>query len=217
MGSATWRATLAVLEAAFPGLGMAATLSRRTDELWRTMDRLGEPGAVSLGVPTWVDETGMVLDLSAQRPRSGRAVRPRASWPYAGAFVIDTLDPLRYHRAVGGPMAPGETARAAAGEDDETGVVIVAHLSGAGVRVLDSVALWRYAGRVVTAALHDPAVHESRIKTRRALRALRRVVFVDPALGIGLCLQIDVTRTPRCLLAFSVERGDAGTPRFVRP
>ncbi|TDC73438.1 hypothetical protein E1285_44640 [Actinomadura sp. 7K507] len=226
VGSTTWRATLAVLEGAFPGLGMAATLSRRTDEWWRTMDALDRKSAAALGVPAWLDEAGMVFDLSARLggsaarvPVRERAGRPRASRPYAGAFVIDTLDPLRYHRAVGGPRAPGDMPGAAAvpsAEDDDSGVVIVAHLTSAGVRVLDSAALWRYAGRVVTGTLHEAERPETRVRVRRALRALRRVVLVDPDLGLGLCLQLDAARVPRCLLAFSVDRTQ-DAPRFVRP
>ncbi|MEU5882765.1 hypothetical protein [Spirillospora sp. NPDC047279] len=214
--SAIWQATLAVLEGAFPGLGLAAMLTRRADDLWRTMDTLAEGGAAKLGLPVWLDEAGMVLDLSAHR--NGRPEppgKPRASWPYAGAFVIDTLDPLRYHRAVGGPLAPREQPQTRPVEGDDTGVVIVADLAGARVRVLDSAALWRYAGQIVVSTLYDPSRTETRARTRRALRALQRVVFIDPHLGLGLCLQIDVVRTPRCLLAFRVDRGD--TPRFVRP
>ncbi|GAA2435589.1 hypothetical protein GCM10010191_57820 [Actinomadura vinacea] len=219
VASATWRATLAVLEGAFPGLGMAATLSRRTDELWRIIETL-DSGSPGLGVPVWLDGNGMALNLSAQLPARPRtemsAVRPRASWPYAGAFVIDTLDPLRYHRPVGGPQAPREEGAQTPppGEEEESGVVIVADLASAGPRVLDAPALWRHAGRVVTATLHDPIAPETRTQTRRALKALRRVVFIDPNLAVGLCLQIDVARTPRCLLAFHV---DQETPRFIRP
>ncbi|WP_067456611.1 hypothetical protein [Actinomadura macra] len=222
VGSSTWRAMLAVLEGAFPGLGMAAALSGRTDELWRTMDGLDRRAAAKLGLPAWLDDAGMVFDLSAhlnvRSAAKGTSGVPRASRPYAGAFVIDTLDPLRYHRAVGGPLAPGEgvlPVPAASGEEDDTGVVIVANLTSAGVRVLDSAALWRYAGRVVTNTLHEAARPETRVRTRRALRALRRVVFVDPDLGVGLCLQTDVARTPRCLLAFKV--GNTTAPQFVRP
>lgn len=228
VGSTTWRATLAVLEGAFPGLGMAATLARRTDELWRTMDPLDQRAAAVLGLPAWLDASGMVVDLSAHlHVRSparapARTRPPRASRPYAGAFVIDTLDPLRYHRAVGGPRAPRDlptdgAAAAPPGEDDDSGVVIVANLTSAEVRVLDSVALWRYAGRVVTDTLHDPLRPDTRARTRRALRALRRVVLVDPDLRLGLCLQLDATRTPRCLLAFAVDRTDTATPHFIRP
>ncbi|MFB4311323.1 hypothetical protein, partial [Actinomadura sp. GTD37] len=225
VGSTTWRAMLAVLESAFPGLGMASALSRRGDV---AMDPLDRKAAVQLGVPAWRDDAGMVFDLSAHlglrtvRVPPGRAVPPRASRPYAGAFVIDTLDPLRYHRAVGGPQAPrdlpGEGAlRAPSGtEDDDSGVVIVANLAEAGVRVLDSAALWRYAGRVVTGTLREPGRDETRARARRALWALRRVVFVDPELRLGVCLQIDAARVPRCLLAFGVDEAD-GAPRFVRP
>ncbi|WP_141578446.1 hypothetical protein [Actinomadura sp. WMMA1423] len=229
VGSPTWRATLAVLESAFPGLGMASTLSRRTDELWQTMDALDRTSAAKLGVPAWLDEAGIVLDLSARlgvraawAPMPGLTRPPRASRPYAGAFVIDTLDPLRYHRAVGGPQAPrdlpgdGPLSAPSPSEDDDSGVVIVANLTSAGVRVLDSVALWRYAGRVVTGTVREAGRPETRIRARRALRALRRVVVVDPDLGLGLCLQIDAARVPRCLLAFRVDR-TAGAPRFVRP
>ena len=225
VGSTTWRATLAVLEGAFPGHGMAAGLSRRTDEWWRGMDALDRKSAARLGVPVWLDDAGMVFDLSARfgvrarPPVRGRAGRPRASRPYAGAFVIDTLDPLRYHRAVGGPRAPGDMPGEAAvpsADDDDSGVVIVVDLTAAGVRVLDSAALWRYAGRVVTGTLHEAERPETRGRTRRALRALRRVVLVDPDLGLGLCLQLDAARVPRCLLAFSVDRRE-DAPRFVRP
>ncbi|MBW8485819.1 hypothetical protein [Actinomadura parmotrematis] len=221
VGGATWQATLAVLEGAFPGLGMASTLSGRADELWRAGDVLDRSGGRKLGLPVWTDGMGMVFDLSARRapgaPRGPRAGHPRASRPYAGAFVIDTLDPLRYHRAVGGPRPPQDgVPEPRSAEEDDTGVVIVAELSAAGARVLDSVALWRHAGRVVTATLDDPLSPPSRVRARRALRALRRVVFVDPVLGVGLCLQIDAARTPRCLLAFAVDRTEVTAPRFVR-
>ncbi|MFI0409978.1 hypothetical protein [Actinomadura sp. 3N508] len=228
VSSTTWRATLAVLEGAFPGLGMAGRLSHQTDDLWRTMDAVDRKAAAKLGVPVWLDDAGMVFDLSAhlrpvslQAPPGGRVGPPRASKPYAGAFVIDTLDPLRYHRAVGGPRAPRDLPGQGVPvppipEDDDSGVVIVANLTSAGVRVLDSAGLWRYAGHVVTATLHEVPRPETRSRTRRALWALRRVVFVDPDLGLGLCLQIDAGRVPRCLLAFGVDRTE-GAPRFVRP
>ncbi|MFG2006380.1 hypothetical protein ACGFNU_45270 [Spirillospora sp. NPDC048911] len=215
--STIWQATLAVLEGAFPGLGLAALLTRRADDLWRTMDTLADGGAAKLGLPAWLDDAGMVFDLSAHlNVPDEPASKPRASWPYAGAFVIDTLDPLRYHRAVGGPLAPRDQAqtRPQAGESDDTGVVIVADLARARVRVLDSAALWRYAGQIVVTTLYDPLRPESRVRTRRALRGLQRVVFIDPRLGLGLCLEVDVVRTPRCLLSFRV---DSGAPRFVRP
>ncbi|MFV2177193.1 hypothetical protein ACFHW2_13190 [Actinomadura sp. LOL_016] len=214
VGSATWAATLAVLEGAFPGSGMAVTLSRRADELWGAM--VGLDRRAGLGVPAWLDHAGMVLDLSAHteqaRPEPGRG---RASRPYPGAFVIDTLDPLRYHRPVGGPVAPDTgTAAAPRPEDDEdSGVVIVANLASSGARVLDSAELWRYAGRVVTGTLHEPGRAETRAQARRALRALRRAVVVDPDLRLALCLGVDEARVPRCLLALTV-RDD--TPRFVR-
>lgn len=225
-GSATWRATLAVLDGAFPGRGMASELARNAGELWRAADALDRRSMVGLGVPAWLDDAGMVFDLSAHlgaravrtRERPGR---PRASRPYAGAFVVDTLDPLRYHRAVGGPRAPrdlaGEgTLPVTPAEDEDSGVVIVADLTAAGARVLDSAALWRHAGRVVTGALHEEGRPETRQRVRRALWALRSVVFVDPELGLGMCLRLDGDRVPRCLLAFGVDRAE-GAPRFVRP
>ncbi|MFB4296367.1 hypothetical protein [Actinomadura sp. NTSP31] len=225
MGSTTWRAMIAVLEGAFPGLGMAATLSRRTDEFRGMVDGLDRTASSKLGLPTWLDDAGMAFDLSAhlnaRNPVRARPGRPRASRPYAGAFVIDTLDPLRYHRAVGGPREPrdlpDDALPAASGEDDDSGVVIVANLTSAGVRVLDSLALWRYAARVVTGTLHEPSRPRTRARARRALRALRRAVVIDPDLGVGLCLQIDTGHAPRCLLAFAVDRTDGAEPRFVRP
>ncbi|MBE1533853.1 hypothetical protein [Actinomadura algeriensis] len=213
--SATWAATLAVLEGAFPGTGMAVTLSRRADELWGAMVEL-DRRAGRLGVPAWLDHAGMVLDLSAHtgaaRPGTDRG---RASRPYPGAFVIDTLDPLRYHRPVGGPVAPGTGTSAAprAEDDEDSGVVIVANLASSGARVLDSAELWRYAGRVVTGTLREPGRVETRARARRALRALRRVVVVDPDLRLALCVGVDEARVPRCLLALTVRDE---TPRFVR-
>jgi len=213
--SAIWQATLAVLEGAFPGLGLATMLSRRADDLWRTMDTLDRAGSVKLGLPAWLDDAGMVFDLSARvREEDEPPSRPRASWPYAGAFVIDTLDPLRYHRAVGGPLGPRDQPRETSPSTGDTGVVIVAELAASKTRVLDSAELWRYAGKIVVSTLLDPTRPETRGQTRRALRALQRVVFVDPKLGLGVCLQIDVVRRPRCLLAFRV---DVGAPQFVRP
>ncbi|QKW33875.1 hypothetical protein HUT06_07385 [Actinomadura sp. NAK00032] len=225
VGGTTWRAMLAVLESAFPGLGIASALSRRSDMAVGALDRTA---AASLGVPAWLDDAGMVFDLSAHQgrrpvrsPMPGRAAPPRASRPYAGALVIDTLDPLRYHRAVGGPRAPRDLSGEGAlpvppgAEDDDGGVVVVAKLTEAGVRVLDSAALWRYADRVVTGTLHEPGRPETRVRVRRALRALRQVVVVDPDLRLGLCLRIDAARVPRCLLAFGVD--EEGAALFVRP
>ncbi|MWA06729.1 hypothetical protein F8568_041585 [Actinomadura sp. LD22] len=231
VGSATWRAMLAVLEGAFPGLGMAAALSGRADEIRGMADGLDRTSSSKLGLPTWLDDAGMVFDLSAhlnarnapRTPLRARPGRPRASRPYAGAFVIDTLDPLRYHRAVGGPREPRDLPEDAAPAtpsdraEDDSGVVIVANLTSAGVRVLDSLSLWRYAGRVVTGTLHEPSRPRTRSRARRALRALRRVVVIDPDLGVGLCLQTDAGHPPRCLLAFGVDRADDAPPRFVRP
>ncbi|OLT18286.1 hypothetical protein BJF79_48245 [Actinomadura sp. CNU-125] len=215
VGSATWAATLAVLEGAFPGSGMAVTLSRRADELWGAMVGL-DRRAGRLGVPAWLDHAGMVLDLSAHSgPVRPGADRGRASRPYPGAFVIDTLDPLRYHRPVGGPVAPDTGASTAprAEDDEDSGVVIVANLASSGARVLDSAELWRYAGRVVTGTLYEPGRAETRARARRALRALRRVVVVDPDLRLALCMGVDEARVPRCLLALTVRDE---TPRFVR-
>ncbi|MEU9024837.1 hypothetical protein [Actinomadura sp. NPDC048394] len=231
VGSTTWRAMLAVLEGAFPGLGMAAALSGRADEIRGMTDGLDRTASVKLGLPTWLDDAGMVFDLSAhlnarnapRTPLRARPGQPRASRPYAGAFVIDTLDPLRYHRAVGGPRAPRDLPEDAAlatpsdRAEDDSGVVIVANLTSAGVRVLDSLSLWRYAGRVVTSTLHEPSRPRTRGRARRALRALRRVVVIDPDLGVGVCLQTDAGHPPRCLLAFGVDRSDDAPPRFVRP
>lgn len=82
--STTWRATLAVLESAFPGLGLAATLTRRADDLRRTTDALDRKAAARLGVPAWLDDAGMVFDLSAKlgvrmvRARLPEPARPRA-------------------------------------------------------------------------------------------------------------------------------------------
>ncbi|MFD0905447.1 hypothetical protein [Actinomadura sediminis] len=213
VGSATWAATLAVLEGAFPGSGMAVTLSRRADELWGAM--VGLDRRAELGVPAWVDHAGMVLDLSAHAERSVPDVRRgRASRPYPGAFVIDTLDPLRYHRPVGGPVAPGAgTLAAPRAEDEDSGVVIVGSLAASGTRVLDSAELWRYAGRVVAGTLHEPGRADTRARARRALRALRRAVVVDPELRLALCLGVDEARVPRCMLALTVRDE---TPRFVR-
>jgi hypothetical protein len=223
MASTTWRATLAVLEGAFPGLGLAATLSAQSDDLWRIMGAVDRKATAKLGVPVWLDGAGMVFDLSAHvGVRAARApiadrTPPRASRPYAGAFVIDTLDPLRYHRAVGGPRAPRDLTDAPTpDEDDDSGVVIVANLRSAGVRVLDSATLWRYAGQVITDSLLETARPETRARARRALLALQRVVLIDPDVGLGLCLQIEATRAPRCLLAFRVDRTEAAA-RFVRP
>ncbi|HEY8480668.1 MAG TPA: hypothetical protein VIL71_12650 [Spirillospora sp.] len=213
-GSATWRATLTVLEGAFPGPGMASALTWSADELRRTIDPLDRTTMAALGVPAWLDDTGMVFDLSAHvgarvarvRERPGR---PRASRPCAGAFVVDTLDPLR-SRADEGTPPP------ASRDDEDSGVVIVADLTAAGARVLDAAALWRYASRVVTGTLHEARRPETRRLTRRTLRALRSVVLVDPGLALGVCLRVGADRVPRCLLAFGVDR-TRGAPRFVRP
>ncbi|MEV5575566.1 hypothetical protein AB0L06_36480 [Spirillospora sp. NPDC052269] len=265
VGGPTWQALLVVLEGAFPGLGVGATLATSADEIWREIAPLDERGAVArIGIPLWLGPSGLEVDLSAHwhsTAANGRRPRPRASRPYRQALVVDTIDPLRYHRPVSGPSSPhdrpfeagsfdletdfptpasdvlegappadsarfgpafdqpGEDDRGRAHGDDEddTGVVIVADLTAAGVRVLDAAAVWRFASRIIADTLRDPRRPESRQRARRTLRSLRRVVMVDPRLGLGLCLGLDDRHTPRCLLVFRVERTEVAIPRFVRP
>ncbi len=258
VGGPTWQALLVVLEGAFPGLGVAATLATSTDEIWREIAALDERGAVArIGIPLWLGPSGLEVDLSAHwhsTPGNGGRPRPRASRPYRQALVVDTIDPLRYHRPVSGPSSPhdrpfdpdafdletdppegvppfdtarfapafdqpGENdhGRAHGDDEDDTGVVIVADLTAAGVRVLDAVTVWRFASRIIADTLRDPRRPETWARTRRTLRSLRRVVVVDPRLGLGLCLGLDDRHTPRCLLVFRIERTEVATPRFVRP
>ncbi|RFU43328.1 hypothetical protein DZF91_01740 [Actinomadura logoneensis] len=264
VGGPTWQALLVVLEGAFPGLGVGATLATSADEIWREIAPLDERGAVArIGVPLWLGPMGLEVDLSAhRRPASenGGHARPRAARPYAKALVVDTVDPLRYHRPVSGPSAPhdrpGEAdplgdaldfeadplsdpptstplshefdtpfdqprdddrGGAHGVEEDDTGVVIVADLTATGVRVLDAPALWRHASRIVAGTLRDPHRPETWTLTRRTLRSLRRVVLLDPRLGLGVCLGLDDRHTARCLLVFRIDRTEVATPRFVRP
>ncbi|MFC4910863.1 hypothetical protein [Actinomadura gamaensis] len=269
VGGPTWQALLVVLEGAFPGHGVAATLATTADEIWREIAPLDERGAITrLGVPAWMGPNGLEVDLSAHlhaTPKQPARPRARASRPYANALVVDTVDPLRYHRPVSGPSAPhdrldepyddfgadpfGDSPSSASDllggassfdsgpttfdtpfdhpdehnrgrtkdDEDDTGVVIVADLTAAGVRVLDAPALWRYASRVIADTLRDPRRPETWPRARRTLRSLRRVVLVDPRLGLGLCLALDDRGAPRCLLAFRIDRKEATTPCFVRP
>ncbi|MCP2337025.1 hypothetical protein [Actinomadura rupiterrae] len=251
VGGSTWQALLVVLEGAFPGLDIAANLATSAGEIWREIAPLDERGAVTrLGVPAWIGPSGLVVDLSAHwRPTSQHPAHPRAraSRPYPKALVVDTIDPLRYHRPVSGPSAPHDAdhdadplndpptafgrmrtpapfdrpderdVRHTREDEDDTGVVIVADLTAAGVRVLNAPAIWRYASRIVADTLRDPRRPETWPRARRTLRSLRRVVIVDPRLGLGLCLALDDRATPRCLLAFRINRTDVSTPRFIRP
>ncbi|MEV4257301.1 hypothetical protein AB0J52_29445 [Spirillospora sp. NPDC049652] len=274
VGGPTWQALLVVLESAFPGLGVGATLATSADEIWGEIAALDERGAVArIGVPLWLGPMGLEVDLSAHRRTTadnGSHPRPRAARPYAKALVVDTVDPLRYHRPVSGPSAPhdhpGEAdplgdaldfeadpltdppsadspegfrghepgrsgrfdvpfdqpreddrGRAHNDDEDDTGVVIVADLTATGVRVLDAPALWRHASRIVAGTLRDPHRPETWTLTRRTLRSLRRVVLLDPRLGLGVCLGVDDRHAPRCLLAFRIDRTEVATPRFVRP
>ncbi|RMI37465.1 hypothetical protein EBO15_35880 [Actinomadura harenae] len=237
VGGPTWQALLVVLEGAFPGMGVAATLAMSADEIWREIAVLEEHGAVArIGVPLWLGPAGLEVDLSAHwhfTPANGSHPRPRASRPYPQALVVDTVDPLRYHRPVSGPSSPHDRVphfapaldqpdengrgRVSAEDEDDTGVVIVADLTAAGVRVLDATAVWRHASRIVADTLRDPRRPETWTRARRTLRSLRRVVMLDPRLGLGLCLGLDDRRTPRCLLVFRIERTEVATPRFVRP
>lgn len=269
VGGPTWQALLVVLEGAFPGLGVGAALATSADEIWREIAPLDERGAVArIGVPLWLGPTGLEVDLSAywhSTPDDGAHPRARASRPYPNALVVDTIDPLRYHRPVSGPSAPhahdhsadadadpfsdglgfgphpsghfeddplafpssasfdrpgeheSDRGHAYAADEDDTGVVIVADLTAAGVRVLDAQAVWRFASRIVADTLRDPRRPETWSRTRRTLRSLRRVVMVDPRLGLGLCLGLDGGNAPRCLLAFRIDRTEVAVPRFVRP
>ncbi|MBX6769836.1 MAG: hypothetical protein IRY90_22225, partial [Actinomadura rubrobrunea] len=54
VGSGAWQAMLAVLEGAFPGLGLAARLDRGADGLWEITDVLDRAGGTRLGVPVWL-------------------------------------------------------------------------------------------------------------------------------------------------------------------
>lgn len=140
---ATWQATLAVLDGTFHGLRMAAVVGREPDELGRAAAWLdGGMTAVIGGVPAWVDDQSLIVDLSAHLPGSvwrpsrppisgrftaqirggsGRSAsvgwtRPRGRvWrPYAGTLVIDTLHAGLFPRAAAGPRPPWDQEPGAA-------------------------------------------------------------------------------------------------------
>ncbi|URM98815.1 hypothetical protein LUW76_33275 [Actinomadura madurae] len=109
--STTWRATLAVLESAFPGLGLAATLTRRADDLRRTTDALDRKAAARLGVPAWLDDAGMVFDLSAKL--GVRMVRARLPEPARPPARVQALCGRVRHRHAGSAPLPPRGGRSA--------------------------------------------------------------------------------------------------------
>ncbi|REE96287.1 hypothetical protein [Thermomonospora umbrina] len=224
----TWKALLVVADGAFPGQGVTGTLSRRAEEMAGAafLPPGGDPG---VPYPVWSDDSGLSLDLSVHF--AGVGVRglsagrpPEPGWAalgmssrdtgfrqrHHGVLVIDTLNPQSLYRPFGGPVQPDDEPSALPDaslppDGPDAGVVIVADLRRAGTRVVNAASLWRYGCRTVTSALYDPARPDSRAATREELRALRHLAYVDPALGLGLVVQVDVARRPWCPLGFVIE------------
>ncbi|MEO5877626.1 MAG: hypothetical protein ABIQ26_21735 [Streptosporangiaceae bacterium] len=85
------------------------------------------------------------------------------------------------------------------------GIAIVGPAAAIGTRTIDAVNLVRYARWLTYQTLYNPADSDSVGAAVRAARALQDVVFLDPAAGIGLGVEIDpVTRSPlsRLLVGF---------------
>lgn len=85
------------------------------------------------------------------------------------------------------------------------GIAIVGQSAAIGSRTLDARNVVRYARRLTYQTLYDPDDADTVSAAVRAARALQDVVFLDPAAGIGLGVEIDpVTRIPlsRLLVSF---------------
>jgi hypothetical protein len=91
------------------------------------------------------------------------------------------------------------------GRENRTfGIVIAGPAAAIGTRVVDGAWLLRYARRLTFEELAEPADPDSVPYAVRAARAVRNVVFLDRAAGIGLCAEVDA------------ETGAARCPVFVR-
>ncbi|WP_198679371.1 hypothetical protein [Thermomonospora amylolytica] len=245
-GGDTWKAMLVVADGVFAGTGVRGALTLRVDE---ALGDGTDPAYAypEVPFPVWTGASGLVLDLSARfagtrvRVLGGDAARGdvegwtalgvrsggRAGFRqrHHGVLVIDTLNPRSLYRPFGGPARPndepiGPEAVGEAAEGPDAGVVIVADLREAGVRVLDAAALWRYACRTVTTALYDPRTPATWEQTRRELRGLRHVGCIDPGLGLGLVIHLDADRRPWCPLGFLIDEDPAtgqAAARLLRP
>jgi len=81
------------------------------------------------------------------------------------------------------------------------GIVIVGSSPKVGTRLIDASRLFRYARELTFETIHQPSDPGSVIAAVQAARAVENIVFLDLALGVGLCAELDpVTRSPSCPL-----------------
>ncbi len=90
------------------------------------------------------------------------------------------------------------------------GIVIVGSSPQVGSRLIDAPRLFRYARQLTFETIYDPRDPGSVVPAVQAARAVENIVFLDLALGVGLCGELDpVTRNPSCPLL--VRFGARGT------
>ena len=90
------------------------------------------------------------------------------------------------------------------------GIVITGSAAAAGTRVLDAARLLRYARRLTFESLFVASDEGSVVPALRAARAVDNVVLLDPAVGVGLCAEIDpLTRAAACPLFVRLGEGGA--------
>lgn len=211
--SATWRATISALAATADAQDIAALLARAADEDHLTGNGHAVAGSVPPGSPavTVLDRgTGFAFDLSGLMPR--RFTRGRATVNLVQAEGGDGGSDGE--GGEGGQGAGGEGA-GGDGAGSVVGAIVIGDLRAGGVRILDAEALFRRARR----AVFDTCYRDDRPGTVpdavRAPITLRHAVFVDPALGFGVCVHADpADGVPRSSLL--IELGDEG-PRLWRP
>jgi hypothetical protein len=90
------------------------------------------------------------------------------------------------------------------------GIVIVGSSPRIGARLIDAPRLFRYARELTFETIYEPRDPGSVVSAIQAARAVENIVFLDLALGIGLCAELDpVTRNASCPLL--VRFGGRGT------
>ncbi|WP_157430794.1 hypothetical protein [Actinomadura macra] len=84
-------------------------------------------------------------------------------------------------------------------ENPSFGIVVAGPSAAIGTRVVDAVALMRFARRLTFEELFDTADADSVPYAVRGARAVENVVFLDRAAGLGLCAEVEpMTRFVRC-------------------
>ncbi|MQY02982.1 hypothetical protein [Actinomadura macrotermitis] len=115
---------------------------------------------------------------------------PRPSWAGPHAFLDGAGFGLHLPARRAG-LEPDREIYVRGREDPSFGIVIAGPAAAIGSRVVDAAALVRFARRLIFEELFDTADAESVPYAVRAARAVRTVVFLDRAGGVGLCAETD--------------------------